>query len=54
MDDDRVVAVGLGHPLIPETKRVDNDVNVGPKGQILMVSRNAIALMKHIGLDLKE
>ena len=55
VDDDRVVAVGLGHPLIPETKRVHNDVNVGPKGQILMVTGSNMSgkttLLRAVGLN---
>ena len=55
VDDDRIVAVGLGHPLIPETKRVDNDVSVGPRGQILMVTGSNMSgkttLLRAIGLN---
>jgi hypothetical protein len=55
VDDDRIVAVGLGHPLIPETKRVDNDVSVGPKGKILMVTGSNMSgkttLLRAIGLN---
>jgi MutS domain V len=38
VNDDRIVAQNLGHPLIPEPTRVGNDVSVGPQGQILMVT----------------
>jgi DNA mismatch repair ATPase MutS len=53
--DDRILAEGLGHPLIPETKRVDNDVNVGPKGRILMVTGSNMSgkttLLRAIGIN---
>ena len=49
VDDDRVVAVGLGHPLIPETKRVDNDVNVGPEGVILWYILEEV--LEHVNLE---
>jgi ABC-type multidrug transport system fused ATPase/permease subunit len=54
-DDDRILAVGLGHPLIPEANRVDNDVSVGPRGQILMVTGSNMSgkttLLRAIGLN---
>lgn len=31
-------AHGLGHPLLPETARVGNDVEVGPRGRLLLVT----------------
>jgi ABC-type multidrug transport system fused ATPase/permease subunit len=53
--DDRIVAENLGHPLIPETKRVDNDVTVGPQGQILMVTGSNMSgkttLLRAIGIN---
>ena len=53
--DDRIVAEGLGHPLIPETKCVDNDVGVGPKGRILMVTGSNMSgkttLLRAIGIN---
>jgi hypothetical protein len=53
--DDRILAEGLGHPLIPETKRVDNDVSVGPKGRILMVTGSNMSgkttLLRAIGIN---
>ena len=53
--DDRMAAEGLGHPLIPETKRVDNDVSVGPRGRILMVTGSNMSgkttLLRAIGIN---
>ena len=53
--DDRIVAENLGHPLIPATKRVDNDVTVGPQGQILMVTGSNMSgkttLLRAIGIN---
>jgi MutS domain V len=53
--DDRVVAEGLGHPLISEEKRVDNDVGVGPQGRILMVTGSNMSgkttLLRTIGIN---
>jgi hypothetical protein len=53
--DDRIVATGLGHPLIPESKRVDNDISVGPQGKILMVTGSNMSgkttLLRAIGVN---
>ncbi|MBV9273461.1 MAG: hypothetical protein JO333_06175 [Verrucomicrobia bacterium] len=53
--DDRIVSQGLGHPLIPEAKRVDNDVSVGPQGRILMVTGSNMSgkttLLRAIGIN---
>jgi hypothetical protein len=53
--DDRVVAEGLGHPLISGEKRVDNDVGVGPQGRILMVTGSNMSgkttLLRAIGIN---
>lgn len=35
---DRFTARGLGHPLIPDGRRVGNDVTVGPPGTFLLVT----------------
>jgi ABC-type multidrug transport system fused ATPase/permease subunit len=55
VSDDRIAAEGLGHPLIPEATRVDNDVSVGPKGQILMVTGSNMSgkttLLRAIGIN---
>jgi DNA mismatch repair ATPase MutS len=37
-DTARVEAVGLGHPLIPESRCVRNDTVLGPQGRLLMIS----------------
>jgi MutS-like protein len=54
-DDDRIVAESLGHPLIAATKRVDNDVTVGPQGRILMVTGSNMSgkttLLRAIGVN---
>jgi hypothetical protein len=53
--DDRIVAQGLGHPLIPARKRVDNDVSVGPQGRILMVTGSNMSgkttLLRAVGIN---
>jgi ABC-type multidrug transport system fused ATPase/permease subunit len=55
MVDDRIVAEGLGHFLIPEPTRVNNDVSVGPKGEILMVTGSNMSgkttLLRAIGIN---
>jgi DNA mismatch repair ATPase MutS len=35
---DRIIGQALGHPMIPEQARVDNDARLGPPGRILMVT----------------
>jgi hypothetical protein len=53
--DDRILAEDLGHPLIPEAKRVENDVSVGPRGKILMVTGSNMSgkttLLRTLGLN---
>jgi ABC-type multidrug transport system fused ATPase/permease subunit len=55
VNDDRIVAQNLGHPLIPQLKRVDNDVSLGPRGQILMVTGSNMSgkttLLRAIGTN---
>jgi len=55
VNDDRIVAEGLGHPLIPEATRVDNDVSVGPQRRILMVTGSNMSgkttLLRAIGVN---
>jgi hypothetical protein len=55
MDDNRIVATGLGHPLLSEERRVDNDVGVGPEGRILMVTGSNMSgkttLLRAIGIN---
>ena len=55
VNDDRIVAQNLAHPLIPATKRVDNDVSVGPEGQILMVTGSNMSgkttLLRAVGIN---
>jgi energy-coupling factor transporter ATP-binding protein EcfA2 len=45
----------LGHPLIPETLRVDNDVTVGPDGTFLLVTGSNMSgkstLLRSIGVN---
>lgn len=52
---ERVLAEGLGHPMIPEKARVDNDVAVGPPGRILMVTGSNMSgkttLLRAIGIN---
>jgi hypothetical protein len=50
-----VVAEALGHPLIPDDRRVSNDVQVGPPGTLLLVTGSNMSgkstLLRAIGLN---
>ncbi len=50
-----IESVGLGHPLIGETVRVDNDVTVGPNGTFLLVTGSNMSgkstLLRSIGVN---
>lgn len=52
---DRVTAKQLGHPLLPEDHRVCNDVTVGPRDSILLVTGSNMSgkstLLRSIGLN---
>lgn len=52
--DERVVATGLGHPLIPSESRVANDVAVGPPGTVLLITGSNMSgkstLLRSVGL----
>jgi len=54
-DTDRIAAEELGHPLIPEGRRVCNDVTLGPPGTFLFVTGSNMSgkstLLRAIGLD---
>jgi DNA mismatch repair ATPase MutS len=47
---------GMGHPLIPPSERVDNDVEVGPSGTFLLVTGSNMSgkstLLRAIGVNL--
>ncbi len=49
-------ARGLGHPLLPESRRVVNDVAVGPPGTLLLVTGSNMSgkstLLRSIGLNI--
>ena len=51
----RFVASNLGHPLIPDDRRVGNDVAVGPPGTILLITGSNMSgkstLLRAIGLN---
>jgi hypothetical protein len=53
--EDRYAARALGHPLIPEDRRVPNDVEVGPPGTFLLVTGSNMSgkstLLRAIGLN---
>ncbi|HYU33178.1 MAG TPA: DNA mismatch repair protein MutS [Thermoanaerobaculia bacterium] len=53
--EDRFAARGLGHPLIPEERRVPNDVELGPAGTFLLVTGSNMSgkstLLRAIGLN---
>jgi MutS-like protein len=55
VSDDRIMAEGLGHPLIPEATRVDNEISVGPQGRILMVTGSNMSgkttLLRAVGIN---
>lgn len=56
IETDRVVrGRALGHPLIPEDRRVANDVSVGPQGTVLLVTGSNMSgkstLLRAIGLN---
>jgi len=52
---DRLRGEELGHPLIPVSKRVDNDVEVGPPGTFLLVTGSNMSgkstLLRAIGVN---
>ncbi|MFL5803823.1 MAG: MutS-related protein [Roseiflexaceae bacterium] len=54
-DQPLLAARGLGHPLLPETLRVDNDVTVGPPGTFLLVTGSNMSgkstLLRAIGVN---
>ena len=49
-------ATALGHPLLPEDRRVDNDVTVGPSGTVLLVTGSNMSgkstLLRALGLNI--
>ncbi len=50
-----IEAQGLGHPLITSSQRVDNDVTVGPRGTLLLVTGSNMSgkstLLRSLGLN---
>lgn len=50
-----LIGSALGHPLIPESRRVANDVTVGPPGTVLVISGSNMSgkstLLRAIGLN---
>jgi DNA mismatch repair ATPase MutS len=54
-DVKRLVASNLGHPLIPDDRRVGNDVEVGPPGTLLLITGSNMSgkstLLRAIGLN---
>jgi DNA mismatch repair ATPase MutS len=53
--DPRFQAVGLGHPLLRDDRRVANDVEVGPPGTLLLITGSNMSgkstLLRAIGLN---
>jgi hypothetical protein len=51
----RVRARGVGHPLLPDSSRVPNDVELGPPGTVLLISGSNMSgkstLLRAIGLN---
>ncbi len=54
-DDPRVIAEGLGHPLLPPDTCVANDVSLGPPGSFLLVTGSNMSgkstLLRAIGVN---
>lgn len=52
---ERLQATGLGHPLIPPRLRVDNEVEIGPAGTLLLVTGSNMSgkstLLRAIGVN---
>jgi DNA mismatch repair ATPase MutS len=52
---DALRATALGHPLLPGDRRVENDVEVGPRGTILLITGSNMSgkstLLRAIGLN---
>ena len=50
-----IEAEALGHPLIPDDRRVDNDVTIGPPGTMLLITGSNMSgkstLLRAIGLN---
>jgi DNA mismatch repair ATPase MutS len=50
-----IEGVGIGHPLIPEARRVDNDIRIGPPGTFLLVTGSNMSgkstLLRAIGTN---
>ena len=50
-----VIAEGIGHPLIPDDRRVPNDVCVGPPGTLVLITGSNMSgkstLLRSIGLN---
>jgi hypothetical protein len=53
--DPEIVAAALGHPLLPHDRRVCNDVRVGPRHQVLLVTGSNMSgkstLLRAIGVN---
>ncbi|HSC27206.1 MAG TPA: hypothetical protein VLD67_08030 [Vicinamibacterales bacterium] len=51
----QIDAVSLGHPLIPDSRRVPNDVSIGPPGTLLLVTGSNMSgkstLVRAVGLN---
>jgi hypothetical protein len=53
--DALVTAIALGHPLLPDDRRVPNDVEIGPPGSVLLVTGSNMSgkstLLRAVGLN---
>jgi hypothetical protein len=53
---DSVAAAALGHPLIPQERRIVNDVTIGPAGRVLLVTGSNMSgkstLLRALGLNI--
>ena len=56
MDEGRVKAESMGHPLLPPSVRVDNQVELGPRGRVLLVTGSNMSgkstLLRALGVNL--
>jgi hypothetical protein len=53
---DTIAADAIGHPLIPDDRRVANDVAIGPRGTVLLITGSNMSgkstLLRSIGLNI--
>ena len=54
--DPEIRAEGIGHPLIPDERRVPNDITVGPRGTVVLITGSNMSgkstLLRALGLNM--